>query len=742
MIKKIFLILIYFSLFSASAEIIEKINIDGNDRVSDETIKVYGQIELNKDYSESDLDQILKNIYSTEFFEDVDISIKENQLNIKVKEYPIINQLILIGEKKKGNVEQIKKLINLKEKKSFIKSYLTEDIEIIKKLYSSLGYNDANIDVKIKNIDNLNIDLLIEIERGNKTKISKINFIGNSIFKSKRLRDVIVSEEDKFWKFLTRNTNLNQNLIDLDIRLLTNFYKSAGFYDVKVTSSIAEIKKDGSAELSYSVNEGLRYSINKISTKIDSVFDKKIFFPLNNVFSEFIGDYYSPFKVKKLLDEIDKLIEANNLQFVEHNVQEIVEGQSINIVFNIFEGEKKLIERINIVGNTITDEKVIRGEMIVDEGDPLTNLQLEKSIAELKARRIFKKIDYTVKDGSEENLKIIDIEVEEQSTGEISAGAGIGTSGGTVAFAIKENNWLGEGKTLGFDVQIDSESLAGFVTYVDPNYNFLGNSLSYSLKSEKNDKPTQGYENSVISGSIGTSFEQYRNIDVSLNLNASYDDLKTESSASQSLKKQAGTFSEFGTSYGFKLDNRDRVFMPTSGNLISFYQSVPIYADKNFIGNTLSSSVYKSFNENIVGSSKLFLTAINGLGDDDVRLSKRRGLPSSRLRGFERGKVGPVDGTDHIGGNYAASLNFAANLPNLLPENSNSDANIFLDFGNIWGVDYSDDIDESNKIRSSTGVNIDWSSPIGPMSFVFSKAITKADTDKTQGFSFNLGTTF
>ena len=742
MIKNIFLIFIYFSIFSASAEVIEKVNINGNDRVSEETIKIYGQIELNKEYSESDLDEILKNIYSTEFFEDVDVSIIGNQLNIKVKEYPVINQLILIGEKKKGNVEQIKKLINLKENTSFIKSYLTQDIEIIKKLYSSLGYNNANVDVKIKKIDSLNLDLLIEIDRGDQTKISKINFIGNSIFKSKRLRDVIASEEDKFWKFLSRNTNLNENIIDLDKRLLTNFYKSSGFYDVRITSSIAEIKNDGSAQLSYSINEGSRYSINKISTKIDKVFDKKIFFPLNKIFSEYIGSYYSPFKVKKLLEEIDKLIDINDLQFVEHNVQEVIEGKSINIIFNIFEGEKKLIERINIVGNTITDEKVIRGEMILDEGDPLTNLQLEKSIAELKARRIFKKVDYTIKDGSENNLKIIELEVEEQSTGEISAGAGVGTSGGSIAFSVKENNWLGEGKSLGLDVQLDNESIAGFVTYVDPNYNFLGNSLSYSLKSEKNDKPTQGYENSVISASVGTSFEQYRNIDVSINLNASYDDLKTESSASQSLKNQSGTFSEFGTSYGFKLDNRDRAFMPTSGNLISFNQSVPIYADKSFIGNTFTASTYKSLNENIIGSSKLFLTAINGLGDDNVRLSKRRGLPGSRLRGFEKGKVGPVDGNDHIGGNYAAALNFEANLPNLLPENSNSDAYIFLDFGNIWGVDYSDDINESNKIRSSTGLNINWSSPIGPLSFVFSEALIKADTDKTQGFSFNLGTTF
>ena len=741
MIRNIFLIFIYFSIFPISAEIIEKVTIEGNNRVSDETIITYGQVEINKEYLESDLDQILKNIYSTEFFENVDVSIKGNQLNINVKEYPIINQLILIGEKKKGNVEQIRKLIKLKEKKSFIKSYLSKDIETIKKLYSSLGYNSANIEVKIKNIDNLNVDLLIEIDRGNQTKISKINFTGNLVFKSRRLRDVIVSEEDKFWKFLTRNTNLNENIIELDKRLLTNFYKSSGFYDVKVTSGIAEIKSDGSAELSYSINEGLRYSINKISTKIDKVFDNKIFFPLNEAFSQYIGSYYSPFKVKKLLDEIDQLIEINDLQFVEHNVQEVIEGNSINIIFNVFEGEKKLIERINIVGNTVTDEKVIRGEMILDEGDPLTNLQLEKSIAELKARRIFKQVDYTIEEGSKDNLKIIEIEVEEQSTGEISAGAGIGTSGGSLAFAIKENNWLGEGKSLGLDVKIDDESLAGYITYVDPNYNFLGNSLSYSISSESNDKPNQGYENKVLSASVGTSFEQYRNIDVSLKLNASYDDLKTQSSATQSLKKQAGTFSEIGTSYGFTLDKRDRAFMPTSGQLISFNQSLPIYADKNFIGNTFTASTYKSINENIIGSSKLFLSAINGLGDD-VRLSKRKGLPSRRLRGFEQGKIGPVDGNDHIGGNYAAALNFEANLPNLLPENTNADAHFFLDFGNIWGVDYSEDINESNKIRSTTGVSIDWTSPIGPMSFIFSQALSKADTDKTQGFSFNLGTTF
>ncbi len=743
MFKKIFII-ITFLLFNSisNAEVVNKIQIDGNKRISDETIKVYGEIKLNKDYSEAELNKILNNLYSTDFFEDINLKINNNTLNIQVKEYPVVNKLIFVGEKKKGYRDEIKKLIKTKENSSFIKAYLSKDVEIIKKLYSSLGYNFAKIEVKTNEIDNTNLDLLIEINRGERTKISSINFIGNNKIRSKRLRDVIASEEAKFWKIISKNTNLSENIVNLDKRLLVNYYKSIGFYDVKVNSNIAKINQEGNAELIYTVEEGNRYTINKISTNVDQVFDKKIFFPLNEVFNKHVGDYYSPFKVKKLLEEIDILIENNNLQFVEHNVEEIIDEDNIKIIFNIFEGEKKLVERINVTGNNTTNEDVIRGELILDEGDPLTNLNLEKSIAEIKARGLFKDVKYEVKDGSANNLKIIDIDVEEQSTGEISAGAGIGSSGGTIAFGIRENNWLGEGKSLGLDLQLDEESLAGFVTYEDPNYNFLGNSIFYKLSSEKNDKPNQGYENSIVSAAIGTSFEQYKNVNASLALNASYDDLKTESSASSSLKTQEGEFKEFSGSYGFTFDERNRVFMPTSGSLISFNQTLPFYADKKFVANTFTSSFYKSLSEDVVGSGKLFLSAINGLGDDDVRLSKRRSLSDKRLRGFERGKVGPVDGNDHIGGNYSAALNFEANLPNLLPDNTNADASIFLDFGNVWGVDYSSAIDDSNKIRSSTGVNINWISPIGPLSFVFSQNLIKANTDKTESFSFNLGTTF
>ena len=740
-IIKIIFIITMLNFSFLKADVINNTIIKGNKRVSDQTILIYGEIELQKDYSEADINKIIKNLYSTNFFEDVQIKLEQNNLIINLKEYPILNQLIILGEKSNKFKDEIKKSIKLKEKRSFIKSYLAKDIENIRNVYSYLGYNFAQVDARVKKIDDENFDLIIDIQRGNKTKIKKINFIGNKSVRSNRLRELIASEEDKFWKVISKNTSLSENLIQLDERLIKNYYRSNGFYNATVNSKTAKINEGGDAEITYSINEGKRYIIGKLSTNVDPVFDKEIFFPLEKIYGDYIGTYHSPFKIKKLLDEIDDLIEKNNLQFVEHNVQENLGENTISIVFNIFEGEKTLVERVDIIGNNVTVESVIRGALIIDEGDPFTKIGLDKSISELKAKNIFKEVTYEVEEGSEDNLKNIKINITEKPTGEISAGAGVGTNGGSFMIGVKENNYLGEGKQVGFDLDVDKESLAGTFSYLNPNYDFLGNSIFYSLRSEKNDVPTRGYENSIVSAEASTSFEQYKDIDLSLGLAASYDDLSTLSSASSALKKQSGEFTEFSANYGFSFDKRDRKFRPTDGSIVSFYQTLPIYADKAAIGNTFSASNYHAFSENFLTATKFYLSTVNGI-DDDVRLSKRKSLSTNRLRGFEKGKIGPVDGDDHVGGNYAAAINLEANLPNFLPEDSNTDVSLFLDFGNVWGVDYDSSIDESSKIRSSTGIAANWNSPIGPMSFVFSQALQKTSTDKTESFNFNLGTTF
>ena len=740
--KKLFII-IYLLLLTnpLSAEIIKKIDISGNERVSDETIKVYGDISLNQNVDNLKINEIIKNLYSTNFFENIEVTVSNSTLFIKLVEYPVINEIIIIGETANKYKEAIKKNIKSKKNGPFVKSLISDDEIIIKKLYSTLGFNFLEIKSKVETFPKKRVNVYFEIEKGEKTKISKINFKGDRKIRDRRLRDIITSQESKFWKVLTRNTNLNESNIALDKRLLTNYYKSIGYYDVKVLSEIAELKDNFQAEITFNIDAGVRYKISKISTNVDPVLDKELFLPLNKIYQKVIGSYYSPFTVKKLLDELDLIIGNEDLQFIEHSVNEIVKDETIEIVINVLEGQKIIVEKIEILGNTVTNETVIRSALLIDEGDPFSKVKVDKSIAQIKSKRIFGSVKETITDGNMPNSKKIEIVVEEKPTGEISAGAGIGTDGGSFAFSVKENNWLGKGATLSANAEVSQDSLSGSLSYTDPDYNFTGQELSYFIKNVKNDKPDSGYENNILGAGITLSYEKFKDIYFSPGLSLEYDDLKTDDTASQLLKKQSGSSTDLLFDYALSTDKRDRRFMPTDGYLTSFFQEVPVYADQPHIKNSFSTSLYQEFSEDLIGALKFGATAINGLSDD-VRISQRLGLSSKRLRGFEPGKIGPKDGDDFIGGNYSTSLNLEANFPNFFPEKSNAEIGLFLDAGNVWGVDYSDDIDDSNKIRSTIGINTSWLSPAGPLSFIFSQNISKASTDVDQSFNFRLGTTF
>ncbi len=743
MIKKLFytILIVLNLLIYNSSWADSKINITGNERYDEETIKVYGNIKSKQNYSKNEINEILKSLYETNFFEDVKISFENKILNIAVKEYPLVSDIIIEGEKADKFKDLIFKRITTKKKGPYIKDNINQDVLEIKNLYEFLGFNKAEVESKLEELSNNRVNLYFFLEKGERLKISQIKFIGDKKVREKRLRDIIVSEENKFWKFLTRNTILNTSNIELDVRLLENYYKSLGYYDVKILSNSAVIDETG-AELIYNISAGKRYKVTKVSTNISDALDKKVFLTLNKDFEKVVGDFYSPFKIKNLLDELDRLINFNDLQFIEHSVNEIVSNDGIEVIINIFEGRKNLVERINIYGNSITNEDVIRSELLLDEGDPFNNLKLDQSIAKLRSKDIFATVKKEVKVGSEPDLQIIDITIEEKPTGEISAGAGVGSDGGTVQVGIKENNWLGTGVNLSSFLEVNDTSVKGNIEYKNPNFNYTGNSLNFNAGVLTNDQLTvSGYKNDMISLGASTDFEQFTNIYIQPGVFISSDDLSVDDTASSLLKKQAGTFNEFGFDYQIRRDERDKVFMPTKGYVASFYQSLPLVSDASSIRNTIAIANYKSFGEDIVGSLKFYASAVNGL-DDDVRISKRIFLPSNRLRGFKTRKVGPLDGSDYVGGNYASAINLEANLPNLLPDSTKADVSLFFDAANLWGVDYNSGMDDSNEIRSSVGLNTSWLSPIGPLTFTFSKEVTKADTDQTQGFKFNLGTTF
>ena len=726
-----------------NAEILKKIEITGNSRISSETIKVYGDIELNKDYSNDDINNIIKKLYDTKFFSKISTNFSNNLLKIVVEENPIINTIIIDGEKAKKYKKVILEIISLKEKSAYVESDIKDDIEIVRSFYKSLGFYAAEVEARSQVVgsDEKRLNLIFSINKGEKFKIARINFIGDKKVKYKRLRDVIASEEHRFWKVISRNVYLNAERIELDKRLLKNYYLSRGYYNVEVVSSSAESKTKTDIELTYSINAGERFRVKKLATDIDPVFDSSIFQKLEDEFKKFAGDYYSPFKIKKILTKIDDIIDNNELQFVQHSVSETLDEDGIDVVFKIFEGPKVQIERVNIFGNTITSDSVIRAELLIDEGDPYSKVKLGKSISNLRARNIFKSVKEKIMDGSTDDLKIMEIRVEEKPTGEIMAGAGVGTEGTSFSFAVKENNYLGKGLGVDATINVTEESVRGGITLSDPNYKYTGNLVYGGLTSTRTDRPDSGYENTVINFNLGTKFEQYEDLYFTPGIDLSFDDLRVDETASSALKKQAGNFTEFNFNYGLERDKRDKSFMPTAGNIISFNQGVPIFADQASLLNRLTISQYHAFSDNVIGAVKFYGATITAI-DDDVRLSKRLRMSPRRLRGFDTKSIGPVDQGDYVGGNYAAALNFEAQLPNLLPEATQTDVAAFLDFGNLWSVDYDSSVGNSSKIRSAVGVTTQMWTPIGPVNFVFAQHLSKAESDKTQTFKFQIGTSF
>ena len=739
-----FLIVIYSIFNSANAVIIEKVNVIDNKRISKETILIYGQIELKKDYDDDQINQILKNLYDTNFFENIEITVIENTLSLKVVENKIIQEVIVNGIKSKTMKDIILDNLFSKDKSPFLITKVKQDTKKIKTNLDLLGYYFSKVDSKTLENSNDTVDLIFDIELGEKAEISKIEFVGDKKIKDRKLRNVIVSEEGKFWKFISRNKFLNTELIKRDKRLLKNFYLNKGYYDVQIESSTVDYFDDNTFKLTFQIDSGPKYIVNKASLELPIDYDIVNFKDVNKIIKSLNNETYSFNKIAKVVEEIDKVSLSREYDFIN---AEIIENKTddnkLNILFKVKESEKFYVERINIFGNNITQENVIRNKLEIDEGDPFNELLNAKSLNNLKSLNIFKNVKSEVVDGDAFQTKVINIEVEEKPTGEISLGAGVGSDGGTVGFAVTENNFLGKGVKLGADLRLTEETIRGSFSVNNPNFNYSGKSLVTSLESTKIDRlSTNGYESTKMGFSLGTGFEQYENTYIRPRLSSYFEDLTTNSDASANLKKQSGNYFETRFGYSLDNDNRNQRFQTSEGHRLIFGQGIPLISDEYSLSNSLDMQKWFKINEDFITNLSFYAKNINSLNDEDVRITDRLRLPRKKLKGFAYGSIGPVDSNDYVGGNYAAAINFNSSLPMILPSVESIDFKYFLDFGNVWGVDYSSSIDDSNEIRSSTGLAVDWFTPIGPLNFSIAQNLNKASTDKTESFQFNLGTTF
>ena len=742
--KKILLfVLIFFSIYSFSfAEIIKKIEINGNERVSNETIEMFSKITVGDNIDQDDLNKILKNVYDSNFFTNVKVTFEDNVLIIFVKESSLVENVIIKGPKSKTLIKDLKKNLKVKSRTSYNEILFLQDKKNITETLKQKGYFFSKVDVVIEKLSDNKIDLIYNVEIGDKAKIKKISFIGNKVFKDRKLRSVIISEEYKFWKFISGKKFLNQNLIDLDERLLRNFYLNRGFYEVKINSSFAKLVNETEFELIYNIVPNKRFFFNKISLDLPLDFDQSNFKSLNRLFKKLNGKRYSLFVIEDILDEIDKIILDEEYKTLKTEVNENVIDNKINLTFSVTEGKKYIVDRINIYGNNITQENVIRNQLLIDEGDEFNSILASKSINNIKALNIFKSVESKIID-NEDKSKIIDITIEEKATGEIMAGAGVGTDGTTLSFALKENNYLGRGIGLVSELTISEETIKGQFSVDNPNFRNSDKSINLNVQSLETDKLTDsGYKTSKTGFGFGTSFEYQDDVFIGLGQDSFYEKIETNNSASARQKSQAGNYWDTFLNLDLNYDKRNQKFRPTDGFRSSYSVNLPIISENNSLTNAYVFTYYDELYQDNVTKFSFFAKAANSLTNDNIKLSERIYLPGSRLRGFVSGGVGPKDGNDFIGGNYASSVNIQTSLPQLLPNIQNMDASIFFDAGNVWGVDYDSSLSDTNKIRSSIGVGIDWFTLIGPLSVSFSHPISKVDSDKTESFKFNLGTTF
>jgi outer membrane protein insertion porin family len=730
---------------NALAETFSEFQISGNKRVSSKTIINFSKLEKNTELSKNDLNTALKNIYESNFFEEVSVNILNNKLLIKVKEYPIIQDIKFNGIKAKKHIELFKTVSTLQPKSSFNKFTLQDDVNKISNVLRKSGYYFSEVNVEQQVNSNNTIDLVYDIKMGNKAVINKISFIGDKKYKSRKLRNIIRSEEGKFWKFISQYKYLNKELTQLDKRLLKNFYLDNGYYQVEIEDAYSQILDEENFSLIYKINAGKKFSFNKFKILLPDDYDTKDFDKLRKTFSSLENETYSYRGIQAILDEIDKIAAIENYEFIDVSVDEIIkDGNKIDFVFKIKEGDRFYVETINILGNNITNEEFIRQQFIVDEGDPLNLLLHNKTVNRLKSTRIFKSVKSEIKESNTKGLKVIDITLEEKPTGEITAGAGYGTSGSTLAFGITENNFNGKGIRLDTNLQLTEESIRGKFSYTNPNFRYSDRKLTTTLESTVLDKEkTFGYKSSLNSFALGTSFEQYENLFFSPNLSIMHEELTTTPTASASYKKQEGSYFDTLFNYSLSYDKRDSVYRPKNGYISTIVQELPLISSNYSIINGYQITSYKEIVDQSVLSIGLYTRAINSLkSNQDVRVSKRMFLPKSKLRGFESGKIGPRDGKDFVGGNYMAAFNTSITLPYLFESFENIDFSLFYDAANVWHADYSRFVDQGNSIRSAAGVAVDVVTPIGPLSFSLTQPITKASGDVTESFRFNLGTTF
>lgn len=733
-----------------SVNTIREIRIDGAQRVEPTTVLTYLGVSVGDDASSENLNQALKNLYATGLFADVAMKQDRGVLLVEVIENPIINEIAFEGNDKIKD-DELRAEISLRPRQVFTRTQVQNDVSRIYEIYRRTGRFAANVDPKIIKLDQNRVNLVFEVNEGNITKIEGIRFVGNEAYDDDALRAELSTKENRWYRFLSSDDRYDPDRIEFDKELLRRFYLKEGYADFQVVTANAELAKDQKQfYLTFTVDEGSRYRIGTVG--IDSQLRGFDGGELRDVVTFLPGQWYNANEIENTIDKMSDALGDKQYAFVDikPDVKRNAAEDKIDITFQINESPRVFVERIDIKGNARTIDKVIRREMLIVEGDPFNRSKLARSEQRLRDLGYFENVSVNTTQGSAPDKVVIDVAVSEQSTGELSIGAGFSTNDGPLAdLRIRERNLLGKGQDLLFATTIAGSRTQFDMSFTEPY--FLDRDLSAGVDAFHSTQDLQdesSFDQTRTGGALRMGYPLSEKWRQSFRYRFENNEISdVASDASRFIKDQEGERITSAISQRLTYDDRDSRLFPTEG-LYSWMDAefAGVGGDAEYISGKLGSQYYvpvykKSVIFDVLGE----VGAIGGWGDEDVQINERFYLGGSTLRGFERAGVGPRDSAtgDALGGNLFYRGSAELKFPIGLPEELGVAGHAFSDIGSLWDLDETGaGIQDESSLRASAGLGLSWRSPLGPIRIDVAQPLIEEDFDKDEVFRFSFGTRF
>lgn len=730
--------------------VVEEIRVVGTQRIDPSTVNAYMQIKPGDAYDPAKVDDSLKNLFNTGLFADVTLRREGDAVVVQVVENPIINRIAFEGNRKLDD-EALQSEVSLRPRVVYTRTKVQGDVQRLLDIYRQSGRFAATIDPKVIQLPENRVDLVFEIAEGGKTGIRAINFIGNSEFSDGKLRDTVQTTESAFYNFLTSNDTYDPDRLSFDRELLRRFYLSEGYADFRVVSAIAELTDDREDFIvTFTLDEGPQYDFGllEVSSELRGVEGTE----LSGLIAADAGDTYDANEVESTVQSITESLGERGFAFVDvrPRVNRDRDALTIDVVYEIREGPRVFVERIDISGNVRTLDEVIRREFTIVEGDAFNTAKLRRTRARLQDLGFFSRVDINNTPGSANDRTVVSVSVEEQSTGELSVGAGYSSSAGALTdVALRERNLLGRGQDLRISTTLAQKQQQVDLSFTEPYFLNRNVAAGFDLFVRTTDfGDRSSFEQNEAGFGLRAGYQMAERLRHSVRYRFKRDSIDDiEADASPVIQAQEGTFTTSSIENDFFFDALDSRFNPTDGYSLSYGVEVAGFGgSEKFIRNEVGGALFNPlFGTSLIGALKGEAGIINSLDDDEVRVSERFFLGGARLRGFKSGGVGPRDlGTgDSLGGTKFYRGSAEINFPLGLPEEFDLKAALFSDVGSVWGSDDPfPDIADDASLRASAGVGLGWGSPVGPVRINLSRTFLKEDYDKTEFFSFTFGTRF